>query len=160
MAPVMNHQDSRARAAAAYRLRAVGRTWQEVADALGYRSCGAAHTAVTRHLDRTPAESVSTARRSATESLRIVQSVLFERFADAKQRGDDETLAMLARELRNNVGEVAKLRGLYAPARSEVEINIHQTATAILDRAESELLALTAERQRQIPVLDAEVIAQ
>lgn len=75
--------------------------------------------------------------------------MLFERFADAKVRGDNNDLLMIGKELRNNVGEVAKLRGLYAPVRPEVDVNIHQTAAAILDRAEQDLLALVAERQRQ-----------
>ena len=95
----------------------------------------------------------------------MVQSVLFERFADAKVRGDNDDMVMLAKELRNNVGEVAKLRGLYAPTRSEVEVSINQTATAILDRAEQDLLALAAQRPTDhLPspgtIIDAEVISE
>jgi uncharacterized protein YegP (UPF0339 family) len=160
---VGTRQDTRRQAERAAALKAVGRTWQEIADVLGYRSRQAAQQAVERLQKRNPPESVESARRSATETLRIVQAVLFEQFADAKQRGDNDDLSMLARELRNNVGEVAKLRGLYAPARSEVDVNIHQTATAILDRAESELLALTAQRQHPLSVptvIDAEVITE
>lgn len=59
--------------------------------------------------------------------------------------------------MRSLTAETAKLGGLYAPVRAEVDVNVHQSATAILDRAESELLAL-AERQHQPAVIDAEVV--
>ena len=162
---MVSRQDARARAEHAYRLRAIGRTWAEIAEVVGYRSRQAAQQAVERLHDQTPPETVDTARRSATESLRVVQSVLFERFADAKVRGDNDDMVMLAKELRNNVGEVAKLRGLYAPTRSEIEVSINQTATAILDRAEQDLLALAAQRPTDhLPspgtIIDAEVISE
>ena len=85
----MSHRDSRARAEEALRLHAVGRTWAEISAELGYASRDGARLAVARLHARTPAESIDTARRSAMESLRILRSVLFERFAQATGAAQD-----------------------------------------------------------------------
>jgi len=161
----MSHQDSRRRAEEAFRLRSCGRTWAEISEELGYRSRDGARLAVARYVDRQPAQSANAVRRSATEGLRVVRAVLFERFADAKERSDNDDLVMLAREIRNNTAETAKLHGAYAPQRTEIDVTVHQSATAILDRAESDLLALAAERHtHRFPssgnVIDAEVIGE
>ncbi|SIJ61623.1 Uncharacterised protein [Mycobacteroides abscessus subsp. bolletii] len=151
MAPTGNHQDSRARAEEAFRLRAVGRTWAEISRSLGYRSRGAAQAAVKRLMDRTPAESPGQARARADESLRITQSVLFGRLASAVQRGDDDVVSSMAKEIRATVAERSKLVGAYAPQRTEVDVQVTQTPTALIDRLESELLALVAQQQPQQP---------
>jgi hypothetical protein len=160
MPPVMCRQDSRARAEQAFSLRATGATWQQIAEVLGFKSRGAAQTAVARHLDRTPADTPDTARRRSLESLRIIQATLFGRLAEATQRGDTDDMVALSRELRNTTAEVAKLVGAYAPAAVAVDVNVRQSASAILDRAEADLLEL-AQRQRNraaVDVLDAEVV--
>lgn len=158
----MNRQDSRARAEEAFRLRAAGRTWSEISRALGYRSRGAAQLAVRRLMDRTPAETPGHARATADETLRITQSVLFGRLAAATQRGDDDTLTKVAKEIRATVAERSKLAGAYAPQRTEVDVNVTTDPTAIIARAEADLLALVAERQQHqltaTPILEAEVI--
>lgn len=151
-------QDSRSRAEAAYRLRAVGRTWDEIATEVGYRSRQGAQQAVERLEKRIPAQSVDTVRRSSSEGLRIVRAVLFERFADAKVRGDNEDLLMLAKELRNNISESAKLHGAHAPQRTEVEVTVSSASEAI-DQLERQLLALATARQTQ-PALSATIDAE
>lgn len=161
MPPTTNRQDSRARAEEAFRLRACGRTWAEISDALGYKSRGAAQLAVKRLRDRTPAESVVQARATADESLRITQSVLFGRMAAAAQRGDDDMIARMAKEIRATVSERSKLVGAYAPQRTEVDVNVSSNPTAIIADAERQLLALINERQQTLPaapILEAEVI--
>lgn len=165
MAPTMSRQDSRARAEEAYRLRAVGRTYGEIAVALGFGSAGAVHTAISRLHKRAPATSPDAARRSASEGLRVVRSMLFEQAVDAKNRGDTDELVLLGKEIRQNIAEDAKLHGAHAPVRTEVDVNIRQSASAILDRAEQDLLALAAQRPvHQLPgsgtIIDAEVIAE
>ena len=52
MAPTMSRYASRERAAEAFQLRASRHSWREVCDCLGYRSIGAAQTAVNRHVER------------------------------------------------------------------------------------------------------------
>lgn len=162
MAPTMNRQDSRARAEEAFRLRACGRTWAEISETLGYRNRGSAQLAVKRLMDRTAPESPEQARAKADESLRITQSVLFTRLAAATQRGDDDTITSMAKEIRSTVAERSKLSGAYAPQRAELDVKVSADPAAIIARAEADLLALIAEReQRQLPatpILDAEVV--
>ncbi|ANE80146.1 hypothetical protein A7U43_13205 [Mycobacterium adipatum] len=161
MAPTMNRQDSRGRAEEAFRLRAAGRTWAEISRTLGYKSRGAAALAVKRMMDRNPPATAENARATADESLRITQSVLFGRLAAATQRGDDETLTKVAKEIRATVAERSKLAGAYAPERQQVDVNVTTDATAIIDRMESELLALVAQRPAQTAlggnIIDAEI---
>lgn len=148
MAPVMSRQDSQARAREAERLVACGRTFAEVANELGYGSAGACHTAIKRLRQRTPLPTADAARRSSAEGLRVLRSVLFEQLADAKQRDDNDALVSLAKELRANITEDARLHGAHAPQKTEVDVNVNQTATAIISDA----------RERLLSVIDGEVV--
>lgn len=132
----MNREDSRRRAERAHRLRALGRTWAEIADSEGFRSRGAARTAVQRYLDSEPGESVDEVRRSASETLRITRSVLLGRFADASRRGDD-TLVKLSREVHRNLSQWAQLTGANSPERHEVAAVVATTTTDLLDQLEA-----------------------
>lgn len=152
MAPVMNRQDSRARAEHAFRLRACGRTWAEIATECEYRSRQSAQQAVDRLLASRPTDP-ATERATSTETLRVLQAALFGRFAAAAQGGDDRSLLGLSKELRSLVAENARINGLYAPVRHEHDVSVHESATAILDRAEADLLALAKSN-----VIDAEVV--
>ncbi|QLL08848.1 hypothetical protein [Mycobacterium vicinigordonae] len=160
MAPTMSRQDSRARTEEAWRLRATGRTWSEIAAELGYGSPSAAYMAVTRLTKRTPAAAPEAVRRSASEGLRIMRAVLYEQFADAKVRNDNDDLTLLAKELRNNIVEDAKLHGAHSPVKVQTEVHVSQSAVAILDRAESELLALAQRQPRKSAsnIIEAEVV--
>jgi hypothetical protein len=151
MGQVMPLRDSRARAERAFQLRAIGRSWRQIATELGYKSNGAAQTAVARHEQREGPEPVERTRRSLVESTRITTSVLFDRFAAAVSREDDQTVAMLNREIVRNRDQLAKLLGAYAPERSEVDVNVHSTTTAILAEARQRLLAIDG-------TIDAEII--
>lgn len=148
MAPTGNRQDARARAERAHQLRARGRTWAEISDALGYKSRGAAQLAVQRLLERTVPEAPEALRRQEAEELRIRRAVLHERFHDARQRGDDDVLASLNRELDRVSTRWSKLHGLDAPERQEVNVNVTQTPAAIIAEA----------RERLLAVVDAEVV--
>ncbi|MGP4054134.1 hypothetical protein ACTWP6_04810 [Mycobacterium sp. 4D054] len=143
-----SRQDSRARVEEASRLRASGRTWDEIATAVGYRSRQGAQQAVERLRKRNPLASAESQRRTASEGLRIVRAVLFEEFASAKQRGDSDSLVAYAKEIRQNISEDAKLHGAYAPVRSQLDVNVRQDASAIIAEA----------RDRLLSVVDAEVI--
>lgn len=148
MAPVMSRQDSRSRAEEARRLRAVARTWSEIAIELGYGSPSAAYMAVQRLEKRTPAVSADAVRRSASEGLRVMRAVLFEQFADAKVRADNEDLVMIGKELRQNINDDAKLHGAHAPQRSQLDVNVRQSAMTIIADA----------RERLLSVIDGEVV--
>ena len=103
-------------------------------------------------------------RAVATEALRVQEAGLFGLFEAAVDSGDDDTAVTVSKELRSLVAERAKLDGVYAPKRSEVDVRIEHSATAIIDRMETELLALVSERPPQyaIPhkptIIEGEVI--
>jgi hypothetical protein len=156
--PTMTREDSHRRAERAYRLRCVGRTWQEIADAEGFRSRRAAQLAVQRYLAHELPERAEQARRSAADGLRIVRAVLFTSLVDAKQSGDHQAVVNTARALTDNIDRHAKLLGLHAP--QQVDITVRQSAAAILSRAEADLLALAAGQPSQLAVLDAEVVSE
>ncbi|WP_236950103.1 hypothetical protein [Mycobacterium sp. MS1601] len=156
-----NRQDSRRRAEEANRLRAVGRTWDEIADELGYRSRQGAQQAVERLQQRNPLGSAESVRRSASDGLRVVRAVLFERFADAKDRDDNDDLVLLAKELRANISETAKLHGAHVPVKAELDVRVTTSAAEAVNRLEQELLAIAAQRQHnpQFPqIIEGEVI--
>ncbi len=152
MAPTMPLRESRARAEQAAALRAMGYPWRAIADSLGFKSHGAAQLAVARHHQRSPLPSGDMARRTAAQRLNTVVTSLFERFAVAKQDGDDDTLVMLSKEIRNNTAEMAKLHGAYAPQRTEVDLKVSTSETAIIAEARRRLLELDN-------IVDAEVVA-
>ena len=163
MPPVMNRQDARRRAERAAQLRAIGRTWQEIADTLGFRGRGAAQDAVARLLKSTAPDSPEALRRQEDEELRIRRAVLHERFHAARARHDDDTLLSLNRELDRISTRRARLLGLDAPERQQVDVNVSTDPSAIIAEARDRMLAALAEReQRQLPtappILEAEVI--
>jgi hypothetical protein len=137
-------------------MQGTGATWQEIADSLGYRSRQAARQAVQRLRDRTPAESTEQARAKHDAALQLLQRNSFTRYLHAVQAGVDEKALKYGREIRATVTERAKMAGVYAPQRQQVDVNVTTDAVAIIDRMEAELLALAA-RQPQ-PALDGNVI--
>jgi len=141
--------DARHRAEQAAKLSATGATWQEIADHLGYRSRQAAQQAVTRLTANAPPETVEQARAKHDAALQILQRNDFTRYLTALESGDDEIALKYSRELRGIVAERAKMAGAYAPERTEVDVSVTHDATAVIDRLESELLALVASRPPQ-----------
>ena len=128
-------------------MAATGATWQEIADQLGYRSRQAASQAVKRLGNRTPPETVEQARAKHDNALRLLQRSNFTRYLTALQTGDDNMALQYSKEIRSTVAERAKIVGAYAPQRTELDVNVSTDPSAIIDRMESELLALVAQRQ-------------
>lgn len=159
MAPQMPHRESRARAAQALQLRARRKTWAEISTTLGFRSRDGARLAVGR-LVRSMAPDLALERAVATEALRVQEAGLYGRFEAAVDGGDDDMAVSLSKELRSLVAERAKLNGLAVPQRTELDVNVHHSATAIIDRMEGELLALAARQTQpaQLTVIEGEVI--
>jgi len=151
VAPVMSSYDSRARAAEAYELRCAHHSWREVCAKLGFRSVGAAQSAVNRHVARLGREPTETARQTRQDSIRLRSRVLGERLAAAYVRGDDDGLVMLNRELARNDSELAKLQGLYAPTEVSVTVSaVEDTRRALLERLDRDTPAL--------PVIDVQAV--
>jgi hypothetical protein len=163
MAPVMSLADSRARAEEALRMRVRRRTWGEISEALGYKSRGGARLAVRRLMSKMVA-APGADRALSSEALLELQRGLFERFDAAVSRGDDVTAVSVARELRCLVTDNAKMSGIYAPERTEVDVTVHESPREIVAEATARLLALVdqrsaAERERMTNVVDGEVIS-
>lgn len=128
-------------------MAATGATWQEIADQLGYRSRQAASQAVKRLGKRTPPETVEQARSKHDNALRLLQRSNFTRYLTALQAGDDSVALQYSKEIRSTVAERAKLVGAFAPAQAVVDVTVSTDPSSIIDRMESELLALVARRQ-------------
>lgn len=160
MAPKMPTYASRQRAAEAFQLRASRLSWREIADRLGYRSIGAAQTAVNRHVERLRRESTATSFESHKAAIETRTRAMSQRFAAAFKAQDDDTLVTLNREIVRNEIELAKLGGLYEP--EQVNVNVTQTASAIIADTRERLLELLNEReQRQLPgtnIIEGEVV--
>lgn len=155
----MSRYASRERAAEAFQLRASRYSWREVCDRLGYRSVGAAQSAVNGHVERLRREPKSTSVESHKFAIETRTRAMTARFTAAFTAGDDDTMIALNREIVRNEAELAKIAGLYEPER--VDVNVSADPSAIIANAEQQLLALIAERQHQLPaspVIDAEVV--
>ncbi|MDQ1249244.1 MAG: hypothetical protein QG597_3618 [Actinomycetota bacterium] len=163
MAPVASHYVSRRRAEDALELRALAYSWQEIADKLGYRSRSAAHTAVSRLLASTRRPTVAEQRTESAEQLRVMRRRLFDHLAVADRDGDADTATKVAREIRANLDSAARLDGLNAPQRTEVNVAVDVSPSL----AAAEWLRQVAAAQPATalpsmpsapPVIDAEVI--
>ncbi|MGC5245573.1 hypothetical protein ACPXB3_01370 [Gordonia sp. DT219] len=144
----------RERAQRALQLRAMGATWQRIADDLGYRSRQAAHMSVKTYLAQHQPD--PEAERGVTsETLRILQSTLFSRLVDANTQGDTDTVVKLSKELRSLTAESSRLNGLYRPAQTEHAVAVTVTPSprdAIEEARRRTLEALNTN------TIDAEVV--
>lgn len=159
----MSRYASRERAEQAFQLRASRHSWREVCEALGYKSIGAAQTAVNRHVARTRRDATETSIEAHKFGIETRTRAMSQRFVAAFKAGDDDTMVTLNREIRQNEAELAKLGGMYAPERAEVDVTVTQTPAAIVERMRTELLAVAAQRppQQALPanaVIDGELI--
>lgn len=127
-------------------LRGCGYTWSAIAEHLGYRTRSGAQSAVERLWAR-QRETPELARRSLAEGLNVTKSTLFESLADAKRRGDVAAITACSREIRSVTDQLAKLDGLHAAQR--VDVNVAVTPTR-------ELLAQY--RTHLLNAIDAEVV--
>jgi hypothetical protein len=157
MAPSGNRQTTKARAERAWRLRCAGRTWPEIADAVGYKSKQSAMVAVNRLLAKDPPEDVGIQRKYTAEGYRIVQAALFESLAVAKDRKNVHEVVTVSRALTDVMERRAKLLGLHVPVAQQLDVNVHQTVSAVLERAQSDLVQAIESGQALLPI-DAEVV--
>lgn len=155
MPPVMDRKSSKARADRAWRLRCAGRTWQDIADQLGFKSRQSAIVAVQRLLAKDPPEDATTQRLYTAGGLRIVKAALFEALAEAKAKRDPHAVVAVSRALSDVLDRHAKLMGLHIPVAQEVNLTVQQNTAAVLERAQAELLAL---EQTRPAIVDAEVV--
>lgn len=162
MAPQGHRADARKRASQAYNLRCMGRGWQEIADATGYKSAGAAFTAVKGHIERMPAEDQEISRAYSAGSYRLVIAQLHEIVAKAKAMNKPHTAVQALQAISEVQDKHDRLIGLTVAPSTKVEVTV-TSAVAVLDRAEEQLLAIAGQQPQaaiaaSLPVLDAEVV--
>jgi len=166
MPPVMDRKASTQRCRDGWELRCRGRTWQEIADTLGYKSHHNAYAAVTRWLNKNPPDDLNTLRRATGDTLRTLATRLADEALTALEEGNRTEAANLARAALDGLDRYAKLTGQHiTPPATEITVNVGgSSAVAIIEQAEQQLLALAAATQpaplAPLPVLDAEIIDQ
>ncbi|SKV05611.1 Uncharacterised protein [Mycobacteroides abscessus subsp. bolletii] len=163
MPPDRPRADSRKRAADAYRLRCMGRTWDEIAKATGFKSHASAFNAVKKHIQRMPAEDQELARAYSAGNYRQVIAQLYEVVARARTANRHTTAVQALQAIADVQDKHDKLTGLHIAVPTKLEVNV-TSAVAVLERAEADLLAIVAENPRALaakaaqPVIDAEVV--
>lgn len=168
MPPIGPRKDARKRAADAYRLRCTGRTWDEIATELDYRSHGAAHDAVKSHIARMPTEDQDMARAFSAGNYRAVVAKLHDLADRCKELGRT-TAEVQALDAAASVQERHdKLMGLHIAVASKVDVNVHHNAAELIESTREQLRALAQQQPAiaapqiptgpQLTVIDAEVI--
>ncbi|WP_279097863.1 hypothetical protein [Gordonia bronchialis] len=133
--------DARERAERVYYLRAVaGLSWRQIARETGYSSVGGAQRAYERHVARNELPNGQTTLAEILERKRFRQGVTTKGISTAMQRGDLSALASLLRASVADDTELAKLFGLNAPERHQVQAVVATTTTDLLDQLEAKFI--------------------
>lgn len=150
----------RKKAADAYRLRCTGRTFDEIATALGYGSPASAHKAVIGHIKRMPAEDQDMARAFSAGNYQQIIAELYSVAARAKTAGKLTTAVQALEAAANTQAKKDQLEGLHIAVPTKVDVNVQHSAVAVIDQAKEQLLALVAKQPQPaaLPVIDAEVV--
>ena len=154
----MPRKDSRARAERAWRLRVRGRLWREIAAEEGYRSERSAQKAVEDFLKRTPPTDIETLRRAMGEGLTMIREKLLDSLDAAQAKGDHRGVAEIGKAAADTIDKQAKLMGLHIAVPQQIDVNVRESATVVLERAEAELLAIAAAAEKRGEIIDAEVV--
>lgn len=165
MAPDRPLHESRARAERVVLARAVLRTpWRQLMREEGFKSLGAVQNCYKREMARrrmAPKDFADMTAQEIMERRDLTTRLAVMQLMEAKRAGDASGMAAMLREIRQNDVETAKMLGLYEPER--VDLQVSTDAATIIDRFESELLALASRRHQAAlgsgNVIDAEVLS-
>lgn len=159
----MTHRASRARAAEAYTRHLDGDTWQEIADALGFRSRQGAQDAVNRHLAETTPDPSNIARRKWTDRKHRQRRRLCRQLSVAETLNDSQAVAQLSAAIDRVDDQLAKAENYYAPQK--LDVTVGRSPAELLAESKAQTLAALAERRGNVGalpvatnVIDAEVI--
>lgn len=159
----MDRKASTQRCRQGWDLRCRGRTWQEIADQLGYKSKHNAYAAVTRWIKQNPPDDLTTLRRATGDTIRHLATRLADEAHHALEEGQRAEAANLARAALDGLDRYAKLTGQHIP----IEVNVNVTATQALADTRARLLeaidnadtpAITAQAPLEVDVIEAEVV--
>lgn len=167
MTPVMRRRDSRARAAEAYGRHLDGESWQDIADALGFRSRQGAMSAVNRHLTETTPDPNYVERRKWIDRKKRLRARLCRQLTVAETANDSQAVAQLSAAIDRVDDQLAKAEGHYAPTNVNVNVDaapsaataewlrlVSAAAAAVSGGGNPAVLASAAE------VIDAEVVSR
>lgn len=144
----MDRKSSTARAAEAWRLHVRGRTWQEIADELGFKSRQSANKAVKSYLQKNPPTDIETMRRARGDLLADTTARLHDCMVDAIEAGKFRDAAELGKVVLDGVDKRAKLEGLHIAVPQVVDLNVTQTVVEMITDTRAKLQA----------AIDAEVV--
>ena len=116
-------------------LRLAHQSWENIAKAVGYASAGAAHNAYTRALKRTLQEPADEIRQQERERLDRLASIHYRNALTGDATATQLLLKIMDRR--------AKLLGLDAPAKQQVEVTTYEGGGE-LDREIQRLVDLLA----------------
>jgi hypothetical protein len=158
----MRHRDSRARAVQAYEMHLDGSSWQDIADALGFRGRSGAQTAVNRHLAETTPDPNHIARRKWIDGKRRLRARVSRQLSAAETAGDHQAVAQLSAAIDRIDDQLAKASGYYAQQAVSVHV---ETAPALVGAEWLRQVAAVAGGGQPVAlssplVVDAEVITE
>jgi hypothetical protein len=119
-------------------------SWQDIADALGFRGRSGAQTAVNRHLAETTPDPSHIARRKWVDGKRRLRGRLCRQLSAAEDGNDSQAVAQLSAAIDRVDDQIAKAAGYYVPQNVSVSVD---TAPALA----------TAEWLRQVSAAAATV---
>ena len=158
--PTMTRQESRDRAERVVLARAVlRRPWRDIMRDEGFKSVGAVQNTYKREMTRrqvSPSDLTKLTAQEILERRDATTRIAVGQLLSASGSGDVSGVAAMLREIRHNDVETAKMLGLYEPAK--VDVTVSHDATAIIDRMETDLLALVAKQQPAQAALGGNII--
>ena len=122
------------------KLRTEGKTYQQIADQLGYADDTGARAAWLRAMERIPAESVNEYRQIQMNRLEATIAILWPKI----EAGDLQAFPAFMAALK----EQSALLGLYAPKEAKLEVTTYE-GRALRERAEEIIGILRAHRDTQ-----------
>lgn len=142
-----------------------GASWQDIADALGFRGRSGAQTAVSRHLAETRPDPNHIARRKWLDAKRRLRARLCRQLTVAERDNDSQAVAQLSAAIDRVDDQLAKAEGHYAPTNVNVAVDaaptmataewlrqVREASAAAVSGGNPAALASAAE------VIDAEVV--
>lgn len=146
MPPIGPRNTARKRAAEAHRLRSLGRTWDDIANTLGYGSPASAYKAATGHIARMPREEQDIARAYSAGNYRQIIAALHDLAGRCAKLGRTTAEVQALAEAAAVQERHDKLMGLHIAVASKVDVNVHHNATELIESAREQMRALAQQQ--------------
>ena len=154
LGPSGNRAHTNARAERAWRLRVRGRTWQEIADEVGFKSRHSAQKAVQAFLRKNPPDDIDTMRRAVGQVMNETMATVRDSLDNAHAEGRHRDVAELAKVILDGADKRAKLEGLYVAVPQVVDVNVTQTMTELVSDTRAKLQAAIDAEVVELPAVE------